>query len=248
MNVWITGASSGIGLALAQHYAAAGHTVLASARASSKLSALSGHVLPGTIHCYPLDVTDEAAVLALVTAMEAAHGPLDLAILNAGTYASLGVKDFNCAAARALMEVNYFGVCHGLAALMPRFIARQRGTIAAMASLAGYCGLPYAGTYSAAKSAVIRLCESLAPELAQQRVRLCVINPGFVKTPLTDLNEFPMPLLMPAHTAAQRIAQGLAAGPFEIRAPRRLAWLMRVLASLPYGLYFRLTRRLLRAP
>ena len=79
---------------------------------------------------------DEAAVLAVVMAMEAAHGPLDLAILNAGTYASLGVNDFNCTAARALMEVNYFGICHGLAALMPRFIARRRGIIAAMASLA----------------------------------------------------------------------------------------------------------------
>lgn len=248
MNVWITGATSGIGLALAQHYAAAGHTVLASARAGPKLSALDALTAPGTLHCYALDVTDEAAVLACVLAMEAAHGPLDLAILNAGTYAALGVADFNCAAARALMEVNYFGICHGLAALMPRFCARGRGQIAAMASVAAYCGLPYAGPYSAAKSAVIRLCESLAPELARQGVNLCVINPGFVKTPLTDLNDFPMPFLISAHTAAQRIAQGLAARPFEIRVPRRLAWLLRVLASLPYALYFRLTRRLLRAP
>jgi len=145
------------------------------------------------------------------------------------------------------MAVNYFGLCHALEALMPAMRARGRGHIAAMSSLAGYCGLPYAGPYSASKSAVMRLCESLAPELARDGVTLSVISPGFVRTPLTDRNDFPMPWLVEADAAARRIAEGLAAGGFEVRFPRRLAWTMRLLSLLPSSWYFGLTRRMLRA-
>ncbi len=248
MNIWITGASSGIGLALAQHYAALGHRVLLSARNETALAAALASLNPANGEAYPLDVTDEAAVAATVTAIEAAHGPIDLAILNAGTYAPVRAAEFTSAAARQMMDVNYFGLCHGLGALIPRFMARGRGQIAAMSSVAGYCGLPYAATYSAAKSAVHRLCESLAPELAVAGVQLSLINPGFVATPLTARNDFPMPFLIGAEEAAERIARGIAQGQFEIRFPRRLAWLLRLLANLPYPLYFALTRRMLRAP
>ena len=247
MNLWITGGSSGIGLALARHYALAGHQVTISARPGPRLEQAMAQLGPLGVHVAPLDVTDEAAVSATVVEIEETRGPIDLAILNAGTYEPLSAADFSSEAARRLMNVNYFSVCHALQALLPRFRARRRGQLAVMASIAGYRGLPYAGVYSAAKSAVIRLCESLHPELGTAGVQLSVINPGFVKTPLTDRNDFPMPFLVTAEEAAAKIAEGIAAGNFEIRFPRRMAWLMAFLTHLPYSAWFGLTRRMLRS-
>mgnify|MGYP001174152564 FL=1 len=243
MRVWITGASSGIGLAVARHYAQAGHEVIVSARNPETLDALA-HSLPA--HAEPLDVTIREAVLDTVRRIEAERGPIDLAVLNAGTYVHTRAVDFTTAGAAAMMAVNYFGLCHCLEALMPAMCARHYGHIVAMSSLAGYRGLPYAGPYAASKSAVMRLCESLQPELAQDGVTLSVINPGFVKTPLTDRNDFPMPWLMEADEAARIIARQIADGRFEIRFPRRLAWSMRLLSLLPDPIYFALTRRMLR--
>jgi NAD(P)-dependent dehydrogenase (short-subunit alcohol dehydrogenase family) len=245
MRVWVTGASSGIGLAVARRYAEAGHEVIVSARRQSMLAELAAGLPAWPV---ALDVTDPGAVRAAVELIERERGPIDLAILNAGTYVPMAARDFSIELATRLMSVNYFGLCHALEALLPVMRARGRGHIAAMSSLAGYCGLPYAGPYSASKSAVYRLCESLAPELAREGIRLSVINPGFVRTPLTDRNEFPMPWLVDAGTAAQRIEAGLAAGRFEVRFPRRLAWSMRLLSLLPERLYFALTGRMLRAP
>jgi NAD(P)-dependent dehydrogenase (short-subunit alcohol dehydrogenase family) len=245
MRVWVTGASSGIGLAVARRYAKAGHEVIVSARRQAELEALAASLPAWPI---TLDVTDREAVIDTVARIERERGPLDLAILNAGTYVPVGVADFSTAVAAQLMTVNYLGLCHALEALMPAMRARGHGHIAAMASLAAYCGLPYAGPYSASKSAVMRLCEALAPELARDGVRLSVVSPGFVRTPLTDRNDFPMPWLVDADTAAQRIEHGLAAGSFEVRFPRRLAWTMRLLSLLPAPVYFALTRRMLREP
>lgn len=203
---------------------------------------------PLGVHAEPLDVTDEAAVSEVVARIEAAHGPIDLAVLNAGTYEPISAANFSSERARALMEVNYFSVCHALQALLPRFRARGQGQLAVMASIAGYRGLPYAGVYSAAKSATIRLCESLHPELRAAGIQLSVINPGFVKTPLTDRNDFPMPFLITAEEAAAKTAEGIASGTFEIRFPRRMAWLMGFLTRLPYVAWFGLARRMLRSP
>jgi len=242
MRVWITGASSGIGLAVARHYATAGHEVIVSARSAETLDSLAV-TLPA--RAMPLDVTQREAVLDTVARIERESGAIDLAVLNAGTYVHTKLVDFTTAGAASMMAVNYFGLCHALEALMPVMRARGRGHIVAMSSLAGYRGLPYAGPYAASKSAVMRLCESLQPELARDGVRLSVINPGFVRTPLTDRNEFPMPWLVEAEDAARIIAQQIASGRFEIRFPRRLAWTMRLVSMLPDPLYFALTRRML---
>lgn len=247
MNVWITGGSSGIGLALARHYATQGHQVTVSARPGARLDAARPQLTPLGVHIEPLDVTDETAVGETVARIEAARGPIDLAVLNAGTYEPISATNFTSARARALMEVNYFSVCHALQALLPRYKARGTGQLAVMASIAGYRGLPYAGIYSAAKSAAIRLCESLHPELRAAGIQLSVINPGFVKTPLTDLNEFRMPFLISAEEAAVKIGEGIASGQFEIRFPRRMAWLMGFLTHLPYAAWFGLARRMLRS-
>ena len=248
MNVWITGGSSGIGLALARHYAEAGHQVTVSARPGPRLEAAMATLRPLGVHVEPLDVTDEAAVGEVVERIAASRGPVDLAILNAGTYEPISAANFSSDKARNLMEVNYFSVCHAFQALLPGFRARGKGQLAVMASIAGYRGLPYAGVYSAAKSATIRLCESLNPELRAAGLQLSVINPGFVKTPLTDRNDFPMPFLISAEEAAAKIAEGIASGAFEIRFPRRMAWLMAFLTHLPYAAWFGLARRMLRSP
>jgi short-subunit dehydrogenase len=198
----------------------------------------------GSIHPFPLDVTREAEVAAIVPRIEADLGPIDLAILNAGTYLRFGANDFSPGAFRQQVEVNLMGVVQGLGALLPGMMARRSGHIAVVSSLAGYCGLPKAAGYGATKAALINLCESLRPECQAAGVDITVINPGFVKTPLTDKNEFPMPFLIPVDQAVDAIMSGLARKRFEIAFPLRFAWIMKLLRLLPYPLFFALTRRL----
>jgi NAD(P)-dependent dehydrogenase (short-subunit alcohol dehydrogenase family) len=248
--IWCTGAGKGIGRALSLRLARDGHTVAASARTVSDLESLASQSagLPGRIVAFPLDVTDEAAVAATVAAIEDALGPIDIAVLNAGTHIPVAATELTSPPFRTLFEVNVMGVVHGLCALLPVFIARRSGHIAVVASVAGYRGLPTAAAYGASKAAVINMCEALQPELTAVGVRLTLINPGFVKTPLTDKNDFEMPLLMEVDAAADRIADGLRSSRFEVTFPRRFTWMLKLLRILPYPLYFFLVRKFLVRP
>ena len=242
--VWITGASSGIGRALALRLAGQGRLVVASARSADKLEALAAESEPlsGGIVAWPLDVTDAEAVGQAVPAIEAAHGAIVQAVLNAGSHQPMAAREFSSAALRKLVELNVFGAAHCLEALMPRMLERRAGRIAVVASVAGYCGLPTAGAYALTKGGLIKLCEALRPELAEAGVVLQVVNPGFVKTPLTDRNDFDMPFLMEVEDAARAFAKGLESDRFEIVFPAAMHWSMRLLRFLPYGLFFRVTR------
>ncbi len=246
--VWITGAGKGIGRALALLYAAEGRTVAASARTGSDLDSLVEEAagFAGSIQPYVLDVTVERAVQETAAAIEYDRGPIGLAVLNAGSHVPVDVQDFTSAPFRDLMEVNFFGVVHGLAALVPRMVERRSGQLAVVSSVSGYRGLPSASAYGATKAALINMCEALKPELDGHGVTLSLINPGFVETPLTDRNDFAMPFLVPADEAARRIARGLARGAFEITFPRRFTWGLKLLRCLPYAVYFPLMRRLVR--
>ncbi|TVR80130.1 MAG: SDR family NAD(P)-dependent oxidoreductase [Rhodospirillales bacterium] len=246
--VWLTGASKGLGRAVAVALAQRGDTVAASARTQSDLESLAQELsaLPGEIHPFPLDVGDAAATLDVVDAIEERLGPIDLAILNAGTHQPVRATEFSVEPFRTLVEVNLMGTVNGLAALLPRFCAQRRGHVAVVASVAGYRGLPTAGAYGATKAALINMCEALKPELDRAGVRISVINPGFVRTPLTDRNPFPMPFLMEPDDAAQRLVRGLDSRRFEITFPRRFTWTLKLLRCLPYALYFPLTRRLVQ--
>lgn len=242
-RVWITGAGSGIGRALALRLARDGAAVAVSARSADALDALAAEA-PGRIHPFPLDVTDADAVGRCVAAIEERLGPLDQVVLNAGTHIPMGLEDFSTATARALMEVNYMGVVHGLDAVLPRLRARGGGGVAVVASVAGYGGLPTAAAYGPTKAALINLCESLKLDCDRAGIRLRLICPGFVATPLTARNPFPMPDLIGAEEAADRIVAGLAGGGFEIAFPPRFARIMKTLRLLPYGVYFPLIRRI----
>ena len=235
---WVTGASTGIGRAVALQLAGQGVMVAASARSAEKLADLGAHV-----RAYPLDVTDEAAVRETVLRIERELGPIDLAVLGAGTYKPLAVDDFDSGNFIASMTTNYSGVVHGLAALVPVMLERGRGQLSWIASVAGYRGLPKAAAYGPTKAALINLAESLKPDLDARGVTVSVINPGFVSTPLTAQNDFPMPFLMTPEDAARRTIAGLAARKFEIAFPRRFAAILKLGRILPYAWYFALIRR-----
>lgn len=245
-TAWITGAGKGIGRAVARRLAQDGWTVAASARTEDDLASLASEFPPGRVHPYPLDVTDLGRTEATLGRIERDLGALDLAVLNAGTHIPFGVEDFSVEAFRQLVETNLMGTVHGLAQVIPAFIARRRGHIAVVASLAGYRGLPTAAAYGATKAGLINMCEALKPELELHGVRLTLINPGFVETPLTDRNTFPMPFLIPVEDAAERIIRGLARSRFEVAFPGRFAVLMKLLRLLPDRLFFALTRRMSR--
>lgn len=245
-TAWLTGAGKGIGRAVAMRLAEDGVNLAVSARTAEDLETLAAESagLRGTIRPYPLDVTEKDAVASTFGAIEREMGPLDLAILNAGTHKPLSAGDFVADPFRTLMEVNFMGVVHALAAVLPAFIRRQSGHVAVVASIAGYRGLPTASAYGASKAALINMCEALKPELDLHGVRLTLINPGFVKTPLTDRNEFKMPFLMDVDDAADRIVAGLRSARFEVTFPKRFTWGVKVARCLPYALYFALTKRM----
>jgi NAD(P)-dependent dehydrogenase (short-subunit alcohol dehydrogenase family) len=234
--VWITGASSGIGREVALQLARAGVRVAVSARSKDALTALAAE--QSGIAPFPLDVTDQAAVAATVQSIEAAMGPIDLAILNAGIWQPMGARDFNAQIAADSMSVNYFGITNSIDALMPLMIARRAGHLAFVSSVAGYRGLPKAAAYSPSKAAVISLAETLKPDLAARGVTVSIINPGFVDTPMTQVNTFPMPFMIKPDDAARRIIAGLRAGKFEIAFPGQLVSILKLARILPYRLYF----------
>jgi NAD(P)-dependent dehydrogenase (short-subunit alcohol dehydrogenase family) len=238
--VWITGASSGIGRALALELAGRGHPVAASARNLGALAELE-RGSAGRVRPVAADVTDREQVLSAVRQAEALIGPLAVAILNAGV-ARLDDRAFRSADFEALLDVNLLGVARCIEAVLPGMLARGRGRLVLVASLAGYGGLPRTAFYGASKAALINLASSLRLDLEAHGIIVQVVNPGFVRTPMTDRNDFPMPFLLEPEEAARRIARGLASSRFEIAFPRRLALLLKLANLLPYRLYFPLVR------
>lgn len=243
---WITGAGKGLGRAVAVRLLERGWTVAVSARTEADLATLADEAgaVAGTAVPFAVDVTDEAAMMTTAAAIEERIGPLDLVIFNAGTHQPVRARDFSVEPFRKLLETNVMGVVHGLAAVLPRFIGRRSGHVVVVSSVAGYRGLVTGAAYGATKAALTNMCEALKPELDRDGVRITVVNPGFVRTPLTDKNPFKMPFLMEPDDAAERLVRGLDSNRFEITFPRRFTWFLKVLRCLPYTLYFPLVRNL----
>jgi short-subunit dehydrogenase len=239
--VWITGASTGIGAAAARQLAAQGVTVACSARSVDALNAMAeGNP---NLKSYPLDVTDENATASCFHRIEADLGSIDLIIAGAGTYTEVTMEDFNTSAFKRMYEVNYLGVINVLASVIPTFRKRRAGHISWIASVSGYRGLPKAAAYGPTKAALINLAESLKEELAADGVTISVINPGFVKTPMTAQNDFPMPFIMDVEDAARVTIDGLRKQKFEVAYPGRFVAILKVARVLPYAWYFWLVRR-----
>jgi NAD(P)-dependent dehydrogenase (short-subunit alcohol dehydrogenase family) len=241
---WVTGASSGIGRAVALELARRGYVVAASARRVEELQGLAREAngFSGHIDLVPLDVTDRNATASAVAEIEA-RAPIALAFLNAGgSFADLP-GDFGGVGFRATFELNVFGIVNGLNPLMNAMKARGKGQIAINGSIVGYFGLPGSGAYGPSKAAIISLAESARFAAEPNGVTIQIVNPGFVRTPLIAGSARAMPGIIDCDEASRRICEGFERGGFEIAFPRRLVWLAKAMSSLPYALYFAIIGR-----
>ncbi|MBB4313626.1 SDR family NAD(P)-dependent oxidoreductase [Roseospira marina] len=246
-RILITGASSGLGAALAEGYAARGVSLVLSARNAARLETVAARCrrAGAAVEATVLDVTDREATAAWVRAADTA-APLDLVIANAGISAGTGGGEEPEEQTRDIFAVNLAGVLNTVQPVLPAFRRRGRGQIALMASLAGFRGFPGAPAYCASKAAVKVWGESLRGWLAADGVRVSVICPGYVRTPMTAVNRFPMPFLMDADRAVRIIQRGLARNRGRIAFPRPLAFGAWLASALPDAMTDRLTRRLPR--
>jgi len=240
-TVWITGASSGIGRRLALDLAGLGATVAVSARSADELAELAAE--NANIRSYPLDVTNLAACRKTAKSVEADIGPLDLVIMAAGIWIIRDIESFQAEDSIKSMRVNYEGAASVVDAVLPSMMKRRAGHIAPVASVAGYRGIPRAVTYAPTKAALISMAEALRTDAARHGIKVQIINPGFVRTPMTDSNDFPMPFLLEPEDASRRIIAGLKSDRFEVVFPTRLALIMKLLRLLPYRIYFWLMAR-----
>lgn len=238
-NIWIIGASSGIGNALAIELGRKGARLALSSRDSHVLEAFLDELECDAI-IQPLDVTDGIAFKNAAQAVMQKLGGLDIVILMAGAYQPGSVTDHDGVTLRNIIDVNLTGALNCASAVLP-FLRKQQGSqLVFCGSVAGYRGLPHAQPYSATKAALINLAESLHIEEKKKGINVRIINPGFVKTPMTDKNKFPMPFMITAEDAAKRIIKGLAGHSFEISFPKRMTLLMKVFKFLPDWLYFKI--------
>ena len=240
-RVWVIGASTGIGAAVARVLLARGARVALSARSADKLSEVAGTNANALVE--PMDFTQTGSVASAWERIRAAWGGADLVLVVAGTPEEIRAWELTEAKARALLETNLHGVINAVAAVVPGLLAQGRGAIGIVSSVAGYGGLPKALVYGASKAALINFGEALYLDLHPKGLGVYLINPGFVRTPLTDRNEFPMPHLIGAEEAAAQIVAGLEAGDFEIHFPRAFTRKLKLLRLLPYRLYFYLVRK-----
>ena len=248
LKVFITGASSGIGAALAQHYAALGATLGLAARRAAQMQTLAAS-LPTQVSVYALDVTDSAALAAAAQDFILRHGVPDIVIANAGI--SAGTRADLAADIAVLSDILRTNVV-GLAATLQPFVAPMRergsGALVGIASVAGFRGLPGAGAYSASKSAAITWLEALRIELHGSGVDVITICPGFIATPMSAVNRNPMPFLLDAPEAARRIARAIGARKRLVIIPWQMRLVFFFLRRLPNWLYDRLFARAPRKP
>lgn len=236
-RVWLVGASTGIGAALAHELAGRGARLALSARSAERLHALA---LPDAL-LLPCDATDSSSLAAALTILYQRWGGPDLVVYLAGDYVPMTADDFDIAVAERLFAVNFLGAAKTAGVVLPGLHAGAG--IAFVASVAGYRGLPKALAYGPGKAALIHFAECLHLDLAPRGIGVWVINPGFVQTRLTAKNDFAMPALLTAEAAARATVDGLASGKFEIHYPKRFTCLLKFFSLLPDSLYFPLIRR-----
>jgi short-subunit dehydrogenase len=243
-RVWIIGASSGIGAALAAALLQRGALVAVSARRADALRALAAGREAARVLAF--DLNDDAAFAAAADTLFAAWGGIDLVVFSAGAYAPMRAWQLDANDIDRLLAINLRAPMAAAARLIPQLLKQGNGALAFVSSVAGYRGLPKAAAYGPTKAALINFAETLYLDLAPRGLSVYLINPGFVATPMTAANDFEMPALISPQQAAEEIIAGFGRGGFEIHFPRRFTWWLKLRRLLPYSLYFALVRRFTR--
>ena len=244
--VWIIGASSGIGAALATQLSSLGARVAISARRAEALARVAESSQAEWV--LPLDVTDLASIAEAREQLVLKAGRIDRVVFLSGSYSPMNLDNLDLEQVRSIVDINLMGAYNLVHEIYPYLLTQAAGQLSLCASISGYGGLPHSQPYASTKAAMINLTESLRVEASGTGVDIKLINPGFVRTPLTDKNDFDMPFIMEPKEAAERIAGGLKKRGFEIVFPRRFAFILRILSRLPYWLRFRLMSKGLRKP
>ena len=240
--IWITGASSGIGKALAIKFAEKGWTVAASARRENLLEDLNK--FNENIYSFPLDVTEIENCKLIANKIIEKFGGIDICVFGTGMHDPKSEKRFNLNKIREIMEVNYFGTMNSINSIYEYFSEKKNGQISIISSVAGYRGLPAAGAYCASKAALTSYAESLNFDMQMKNVKVSLISPGFIKTPMTDQNDFPMPMIKSPEFAANEIFKGLTEKKsFEIHFPKAFTYFLKFLQILPSSIYFKLVSK-----
>ena len=240
-TIWITGASSGIGKSLALKFANEGWQVAASARREDLLNQLSES--NQNISPFPLDVTSRENCEEIFEKIKNKFESIDTCFFSTGTWDPKKEKEIDIDQMKKVMEVNFFGTLNCIKAVEMYFKEKKNGNISIVSSIAGYRGLPNSTGYGASKAALNNLAESLYFDFGRYNVRVSLISPGFIKTPMTDKNQFKMPFLKTPEFAAEKIYNGLINGSsFEIDFPKELTLILKFLKILPDSVYFKLIR------
>ena len=243
-KIWITGASSGIGKAVAEKFAAEGWKVAVSARRKELLQDMAKDQ---NISSFPLDVTDRSQINNVFQNILKEFGNIDVCLFSSGTYEPKDEQNIDPDKIKNVINVNFLGVIDCVKTVEEYFKNKKTGHISIVSSIAGYRGLPNSSGYGPSKAALTNFCESIYFDFKKFGVRISVISPGFIKTPLTDKNEFPMPFLKTPEYAAEKIFDGLIkSSSFEIHFPKGLTLTLKFLRILPYRLYLFLVDKLVK--
>ena len=242
-TIWITGGSTGIGKALAIKFANEGWNVAISARREQLLEEISNEY--ETISSFPLDVTNKSNCNEVFNQIINKFQNIDICFFSTGTWDPKKEKDIDVEQIENVFKVNFFGTLNTIKAVEEYFKNKKDGTITIVSSIAGYRGLPNSTGYGPSKSALNNLAESLYFDFGRSNVRVCLVSPGFIKTPMTDKNDFKMPFLKTPEYAAEKIYDGLVnKNSFEIHFPKSLTMILKILSFLPNKIYFGLIGKL----
>ena len=244
-RIWLTGASSGMGAHMAEELLKSGARLALTARTLAPLKALSDRY-PDQVLLVPGDLTDRSQVREIGNRLTQLWGALDTVILNAGTCEYVDVRHFDATVIERVVRTNLLATSYCLESALPLLRAGSRPHVVGVVSSVTYWALPRAEAYGASKAGLRYLLQSLRIDLAQEGIDVTLVSPGFVDTPLTEKNDFPMPMRWPAHKAARHICQRLQKRPLEIAFPTLFIATLRLLASLPKRLQVALGRRLAR--
>ena len=242
-TIWITGGSTGIGKALAIKFASKGWNVAISARRENLLNEISNN--DQNIHGFPLDVTDKQKCKEVFEEIKNKFKNIDICFFSTGTWDPKKEKDIDIDQIENVFKVNFFGTLNSIKAVEEYFKNKKSGTICIVSSIAGYRGLPNSTGYGPSKSALNNLAESLYFDFKRSNVRMCLVSPGLIKTPMTDKNDFKMPFLKTTEYAAEKIYDGLInKNTFEIHFPKALTITLKILSFLPSKIYFGLVGKM----